>query len=182
MGIDFEELLARKRPATAEVSISLDSDLTDALATARAAFEVARTVALDHPDQRSSQVALEEAEVALDEAEEAAAGCIVTFRFEGLSGPDWDALVDEHPATTAQTDRARKAKEPAPVWNEETFEPALIAATCIDPEMTYEQVQMLFKSPGWNKAETEGLFMAAHNASRRRRVPQLGKGSGRTPS
>ncbi len=182
MAIDFEGLMAKKRPTTIECEIALDADLVEAHATALAAYEVARIVAADNPDQASSQDALRDAEAALEDAEAAAAEVVVAFRFRGLGANDWDALVDEHPATAEQKAEARRDGTPAPVWNKDTFGPALVAACCIEPEMTYEDAQQLWKSEEWNFAELRDLFNAAYNACRGRRVPQLGKGTGRTLS
>jgi hypothetical protein len=180
MAIDFEELLAKKRPTTVDVALALDADVAEAHATALAAYEVAKAVSVDNPDQKSAAAALRDAEAALEDAEAAAAESVVTFRFQGLGRSNWDALVDEHPATREQKDKARKDNASVPVWNEDTFAPALVAACCIDPVMSYEQAQQLWKSGEWNWAELRDLFNAAYNASRGRRVPQLGKGSGRT--
>jgi hypothetical protein len=180
MALDFEELLAKKRPTTVEVTLAMDADVAEAHATALAAYEVARTVAVDNPGQKSAQEALRDAEAALEDASAALEQAVVTFRFQGLGRAEWDALVDEHPATREQKDKARKDNATVPVWNEDTFGPALVAACCIDPVMTYEQVQSLWKSEEWNWAELRDLFTAAYNASRGRRVPQLGKGFGRT--
>jgi len=182
MPIDFEALLARKRPATAECVIALDAEAVDAVAAARAVWQAAEAAAIDHPELRSAQQARDNAEAALDAAEKAAADATATFRFEGISGPKWDLLVDAHPPTDEQVEKARAAKEELPTWNDDTFPPVAVAACCVEPAMSLEQVQQLFASGQWNAAETQGLFSAAHTASRTRRVPQLGKGFGRTLS
>lgn len=182
MALDFEELLERKRPTTAELPMALDADVAEAHATALAAYEVARTVAADNPNQKSSQDALREAEAALEEAASALAKAVVTFRFQGLGANEYDALVDEHQATEDQKRKARQANQPIPVTNEDTFPPALVAACCVDPPMTYEQAVSLWKDGKWNHRELRDLFDAAWGVSRGRRVPQLGKGFGRTQS
>jgi len=182
MALDFEALLAKKRPTTVEVTIALDADIAETHATALAAYNVARTVATDHPDQESSKVALREAQDALDEAEAVLAEAVVTFRFKGINPAEYDALVEEHPATEDQKRKARKDNDTAPVVNLDTFKPALVAASCVEPEMDYEQAQMLWKDGNWNQKELADLFDGAWGASRGRRVPALGKGFGRTLS
>jgi len=182
MALDFEELLERKRPTTAELPMALDADVAEAHATALAAYEVARDVARDNPGQKSAQDALRDAEGALEEAEAALSGAVVIFKFQGLGAHEYDALVDEHQATEDQKRKARQANLPVPVTNEDTFAPALVAACCIDPPMTYEQAVMLWKSDRFNHRELRDLFDAAWGVSRGRRVPQLGKGFGRTQS
>jgi hypothetical protein len=181
MAFDFEELQRRKRPATAECRIALDSEVIDTHARALAAYDAAKAVADEHPGP-ASKAALADAEDALETAEAAAAEATVTFKFKGLSEEDWDALVGEHPATSDQVRKARRDATSVPTWNEDTFPCALVAACCVEPEMTVEQVEQMWKSPDWNAAELQGLFSAAYSASRTRRVPELGKGFGRTPS
>lgn len=182
MALDFEELLAKKRPTVVECRIALDADLAEAHATALTEHDVAERVATDNPDQRSAQDALAAAQEALSAAEDAMEGTTAVFRFQGLGRAEWDALVEEHPATREQKEKARKESASPPVWNDDTFGPALVAACSVDPVITYEQAAMLWKSDKWNFAELKDLFGAAFSASRGRRVPQLGKGFGRTQS
>lgn len=181
MAFDFAELQRRKRPATAECALALDSDVIDAHSRALRAYETAKTVAEETPTS-TTKAALAEAEDALEVAEAAAAEATVTFKFRGISEEEWDALIDVHGPTPDQIRKARKDNAAAPTWNDDTFPQALVAASCIEPEMTAEQVGEMWKSPQWNAAELQGLFQAAYSASRTRRVPELGKGFGRTPS
>lgn len=46
-------------------------------------------------------------------------------------------------------------------YNAEKFAPMLIAATCIDPEMTEEDAKEIWDSDEWNRGERMQLFMAA---------------------
>lgn len=181
MAFDLQEFLAAKRPNTVECSIALDPDVVTAHLEAQAAVNVARAV--DEAESSPvSRAALADAEDALEEAVAASEASAQVFRFTGLSGPEWDALIDEHPPTRDQIKAARDAKDAPPSWNEDTFPAALIAACSSDPPLTPEDAEQLLKSPNMNGAETQGLFLAARDASRTRRVPQLGKGSGSTRS
>lgn len=179
MPINFDDLLAKKRPTTIECQIALDADVAEAHALALTAYEMAKMTAADNPGQKSAKDALRAAETALRAAEDEAVEAVVAFKFQGISRADWESLIDEHQATRDQKEKARLVDQAAP-WNDDTFPPALVAACCVDPEMTYEQAQSMWKSDRWNFAELDALFNAAYNASRGRRVPQLGKGSGRT--
>lgn len=177
MPFDVATFLAGKRPNTATCPIALDPDVAQAHIEAQAAADVARAVAEADPSE-TSRASLSDAEEALDAAQAAVDASTQVFTFVGLDGPSWDALVDSHPPTADQVRRAKKLDQPKPVWNEETFPAALIAACSADPALTAEDAQQLLDAPNMNAAETSGLFYAAHTASRTRRIPQLGKGSG----
>ncbi len=179
MTFDLDEFLAKKRPNTASCPIALDPDVVQAHVAAQAALDVARAVVEADPS-KTSREALAEAEDALEEALAATEASTQVFGFVGIDGPSWDALVDAHPPTPEQLKRAKKLDQGKPVWDETTFPAALIAACSSDPVLTVEQAQRLLDASNMNAAETSGLFYAAHAASRTRRIPQLGKGSGST--
>ncbi|MEA2704261.1 MAG: hypothetical protein QOD63_2206 [Actinomycetota bacterium] len=181
MTFDLAGFLAAKRPNTATCPIALDSDVVQAHVEAQAAVDVARAV-VEANSNSVSRSALAEAEEALEAAVAASEAATQVFAFVGLDGPSWDALVDAHPPTPEQIRRAKKLDQPKPNWDEDTFPAALIAACSSDPELTAEEAQELLAAPNMNAAETGGLFIAAHSASRTRRIPQLGKGSGSTRS
>lgn len=182
MALDIEALLQRKRRNTAECPIAIDPDAIEAHTRALADCEAARAVAADNPERASARTALAEAEERLEAAERAADEATIVFRFRGLSDEEWDLLIDEHQPTPDQVHRARKKGETPPDWNPDTFPAALVAACCTDPGLTLDQAQAMWKSPDWNGAELSAIFNGAFTASRMRRVPQLGKGSGRTLS
>jgi hypothetical protein len=181
MPFDVQAFLADKRPNTASVPIARDPDVIEAHARARAAADVARAVVDENPTP-TARAALAEAEEALEEAEEAAEAVTQVFIFKGLPDHEWDTLLDDHAPTKDQVTQAKKRGVDPPKWNEDTFPQALVAACSFDPELTVEDVEQLFKAEQMNGAETGALFYAAFDASRSRRVPQLGKGFGRTLS
>lgn len=179
MSFDLEKWLATKRPQSTTCALASNPDLVEAHARAEAAVNVARAVVEDNPTT-TARAALDDAEEALSDAEEAVEAVTTLFRFEGLSAPEWDALMDDHPPTADQARKARKAGLTAPVWNEDTLPAALIAACCVEPKLSVEDAQRILADPHLNAAEAQSLFVAARDACRTRRVPQLGKGSGRT--
>lgn len=181
MPFDVQAFLADKRPNTTTCPIALDPDVIESHARAQAAVDVARGVVDENPSP-TSRAALEEAQEALEKAAQAAEAATVTFRFRGLSGDAWDALLGDHSPTKDQIAKARKDGVAVPGWNEDTFPQALIAACSLDPELSEDDVEQMRKSEKFNGAELQALFVAAYDASRARRVPQLGKGSGRTLS
>lgn len=181
MSFDVEEFLARKRPNTAECPIAMDPDAVEAYARAKAAVDVARAV-VDESPTSTARAALAEAQEDLEAAEVAARAATQVFTFRGLSEPEWSALIGEHGPTKDQITQARKDQKIPPPWNDDTFPQALIAACSVDPELSAEDVERMRKSEKLNGAEMQALFVAAHDASRTRRVAQLGKGSGSTQS
>lgn len=62
----------------------------------------------------------------------------IEFRFRGIPYRDWMTLIAAHPPTAAQQKVSRNADH-----NPDTFEPAAIAASCVDPEMTPEDAAQI---------------------------------------
>jgi hypothetical protein len=180
--LDFEELRRAKRPNTGRCDIALDPEPLDVLDAARAAHQAAKDAVAASADQAAARAALADAEEALEAAEERATAAVLTFRFRGLAPHEYDDLVDVHQPTPEQVRRAAKAGQPPPGWNEDTFPQALVAACLVEPPYDPQQVAEMWKSDDWNGSELGALFGAAYNACRSRRVPDLGKGSGRTQS
>lgn len=78
----------------------------------------------------------------------------VSFLFRAIGARDWDKLVSKFPPTTEQ--RADGAS-----FNMHTFAPALLAATCADPEMSEAQWKEIWESPDWNRGEIIQLYATA---------------------
>lgn len=58
----------------------------------------------------------------------------VTFQFQALKRSEWETLTEAHPARAQHDER----------FNWDTFPPALISASLIDPPMTVDEVTALF--------------------------------------
>jgi len=108
-----------------------------------------------------------------------------TFRFRGIGRLAWRRLLDEHPATDEQQQQHRAAQlergvMPSQVtklgWNADTFPPAAIAATCVEPKITEAQARKLWDSPAWNDGELDKLFSAVLLVNQSDRRVSLGKG------
>lgn len=158
-----------KRPATFDhlkskqrlertVKVYLDQDAVDEYESALRGVETAPTDRKAAADQR-----LAEAQAKLDET-------TVTLRFQQIGRKTYDALLREHPPRDNDPD-----DKDAP-YHSETFAPALVAASCVEPKMTEEQVVELFEE--WNTSELMDLFMAAMEVNTQRRVVNLGKAFG----
>lgn len=70
----------------------------------------------------------------VNEAANAVHEAELEFRFRAMPGRKWLDLVAQHPLTAQQRKDGATGG-----WNPDTFEPAALAASCVDPEMTVEQ-------------------------------------------
>lgn len=78
----------------------------------------------------------------------------VSLSFRGISAHRYDRLISSHPPR--KSDKAQGY-----AYNPDTFGPAIVAATCIDPEMTSEDAKEIWESDDWNRGERMQLLMAA---------------------
>ena len=90
---------------------------------------------------------------------------LIEFRFKGIGRRQWADLLAEHPPTKQQKLLDRNAPY------DDTFEYAAIAASCVQPAMTVEQVRALDASgavdvQGWNE-----LWSSCLRANVREAVP-----------
>lgn len=137
--------------------------------------DLARSTALtaEHEELKAKVEAASEA--LLDD------GDVVRFWFQSIGPLAYDDLIAEHPPTDEQIDAARKEGAMKPQWNEDTFMPELVAASCVEPEgYTADDFIEALKSPNWSTADTNHLMNAAQMVNIGRVQVDLGKGSGRT--
>lgn len=74
-----------------------------------------------------------------------------TMLFRALGAKAYDDLLAEHPPT-------KKDKEDGGVWNGETFPPALIAASSLDPKISADEATEVWTSPDWSRGELYDMF------------------------
>ncbi len=74
-----------------------------------------------------------------------------TMLFRALGSKEYDDLIAKHPPT-------KKDKDDGGVWNTETFPPALIAASSLDPKITDEESEKIWESPDWSRGELFDIF------------------------
>lgn len=148
--VDIGEVLKRAKAPERVVDICLDADLAaehDALSQRLAAAQRSQATTMAGSG--------EAAEIAhrIRDIEERMQASVVQFRMRGLSAYRRQEWLDAHPA--------REGKQ-------ELFDPytapvALIAACCVDPEMTPEQAKELCEKLG--TGQTDQLFNAAWEAT-----------------
>ena len=73
---------------------------------------------------------------------------------EALSPEEFDTLVAAYPPNGAD-------KEKGFTWNPDTFQPALVAACCVKPDLTLAQANALWANEAWAAGERSSLFFAA---------------------
>lgn len=158
----FDHLKA-KAPLERTVSVVLSDEAVRAWEVASSAYEGARL---------AGRVTAE-LEATRDEARAAVEAATVTLRFRSIGRRRYDSLVEDHPVSDEGRQRAQDQGAPAPPYDVETFAPALIAASCVDPVLTVEQVGEIWDE--WNTAELMELWAAALEVCTQRRVVDLGK-------
>ncbi len=162
--------LRKKPPIERVVSVPTDNDALDAFVEATADLKRAEEAS---PVVKAEAMAA--AQAAHDAAKAAVKATTVEMRFRSIGRKAYRALMDAHPPTEEQ-----KADAEGLSYNSETFAIALIAASCVDPVLTVEQVEIL--DAEWNSAELVPLWMAALEVNTQRRVVDLGKVSNGTRS
>lgn len=78
----------------------------------------------------------------------------VTLKYQAIGQREYDKLVAKYPPTPEQ--RVDGAS-----FNIDTFAPALIAACCVEPEMTLDDAKELWDSPEWSRGDVMVLFRNA---------------------
>jgi hypothetical protein len=158
--------LRKKQPLQKLVTIPLSSEAVEAYDRAENALERARL--LNETDKLSGlELELEGARAHLENESE-------TLVFQSMGRLAYDDLVEEHPPTEEQIKEFQEANggKGRPPYNIDTFAPALVAASCVEPQMTVDEVNVLFTE--WNATEVAELWVAALEVNTQRRVVSLG--------
>lgn len=77
------------------------------------------------------------------------------LQFRSISSKELDKMRGEHPPT-------RDQKASGLGVNPDTWAPALVAATLIDPKFSYEEMLEIWQSDGWSAGELDNLFSIAN--------------------
>ena len=152
----MDDILNAKKPNTRTIDIILDSDL---------ALEIQmKTLELEQAKARSKgKKSLAEGtgslEKELDELFEKAADTVATFTFQDMGRKSFDALLVAHQPTVKEKKTVADQGGGILEYSQETFPPALIAATAIDPVITLEEAEQIYNT--WSSGDAEILFTAA---------------------
>lgn len=159
--------LKKKKPLEKRVPIYLDDETVERMQLA---------------EQMHSTMPNEETQAELDAASAALKESTVTMVFRSIGRKAYEKLVSEHPPTDEQIAEAEKDNEPKPAYNIDTFAPALVLKSCVEPKMTEDEVLVIFEgddeTPAWNTTEILEIWLAALEVNTQRRVVSLGKGYG----
>jgi len=168
--VTMADILAMKAPPTETVRICVDPALAKARDEAEQAAERAQGESDLLPNRDDLRQAATAARKAADAAKAAADAATVAFTFRALERPKLAALLKAHPPTAAEVQEYRDARKelgmPAigsPQFNADTFPPALLVASVVEPAMTLAEANQLWAE--WSEAETSALFTAAWNAN-----------------
>lgn len=156
--------LKKKQPLQRTIQIPLDEDVNERYEAASQA--VADAQLTDGKPPAELQAELEAATEALRES-------TITLKFRSIGRKAYDALLLDWPITEEQKKELEAEGEAPPSWNTEEFPVHLIAASCVEPAMTPDQVREL--SEEWNSVEFAALWVAALEVNTLRRVVDLGK-------
>ena len=167
----FDHLKSAKKPLRRTITIFLDDDTVTALAEAQ--NDYAEAVQKAQPEGLDPAEKTELLE-AISTARQAVEASSVEMTFQSIGRKKYDRLMQLYPPSDEQ--KAEFAKEHGegaePAYDADAFAAALIAASCITPAMTEEDVAELRDE--WNTAEYVELFTAALEVNTQRRVADLG--------
>lgn len=169
--------LRAKKPVRAEYRVHLSDEPIRALREARGELDRAESLLAESKTDTVLNYAREQVAQAREHVEKARAEAeadSVLLVFHGISRDDFNALVDAHPPSEED---AKKGRD----YDPNTFPPALIAATCVDPGFDSPD-EVLDVIGDWNMTERESLFTTAMSTCVLSRVADLAKGFAATPS
>lgn len=147
------EIMSSKKPVTKVVYIQLDGEVSTRLAELSDELEEAKRfdVLSNSPDTAPAIKAK------MDEVREVSKDTLASFTFRSIGRYRYDELVG---LPKHQPSKEQKTKDGLN-FNPDTFPPALVAASCIEPEMSLEEAEAIFADPDWNGAELQRLFFGA---------------------
>lgn len=97
------------------------------------------------PVRREVQVAVTDDDGGVEE---------ITLIFQSIGNKAYDDLVSKYPPSPKQVKDGLS-------YDLDKFAPALVAQSCVDPELTLEDAKEIFESDSWNRGELMMLFYAA---------------------
>jgi hypothetical protein len=146
------EIIGKKRGVTKLVTIQLDGEVATVISLLNSKHAAAIAYDHDHNEEDTAPAVQEEIDATL----EAAKDTEVVFKFKSIGAPAYDDLLNE-PENQPNEEQKKLGGD----FNPDHFPPALVAASCVDPEMTLEDAFTIYLDPQWNGAELQKLFFGA---------------------
>ncbi|NUP49012.1 MAG: hypothetical protein HOW97_17155 [Catenulispora sp.] len=145
----FEDVMGVAKPRETEVTLCLAGDL--AAKADHLAEQLELADARPAPTSLAEVDPRRELEAELEKVHQAMRPSNVVFRFQALGRVAYSDLLAAHPPRLGVADDG--------AWNNDTYPNALIAATCLEPAMTVEQVEQLTEV--LNQRQRNELWAAA---------------------
>ncbi|MGW7359473.1 hypothetical protein ACWGI0_23275 [Streptomyces sp. NPDC054802] len=142
---DIKDVLKKVRPRELTVPVCLAGDLAAEVERLEAKLS---SLSEWRPDSIADQNPGIEIAEKIASARREMQESEVEFTFRALGAEAWSDLVAMHPGKTDEE-----------AWDVDTLQPALVAASCVDPVMTREQLDELFE--GLNLGQRQQLLDAA---------------------
>lgn len=125
-----DDLSGRRRPST-----PYTIQLTDPSESAAALNQAQRM--LRQAEIKDDKAELKKRRTAVTRATAKVQECFRVFEIAALEADVYEDLIEDHPPTPEQIEKAGKGPDERPEWNDKTFYPALLEA-CVDDDMTTE--------------------------------------------
>ena len=189
--LTFDHLKSKKKPNYKDQIILLDpskgnavDEVKEKLAAVEKKIFLKDSIKTPGPSVKSDIKALnkelESLKEDLEAAEEAMYEASALFRFKSIGRNSMDELLAENSPSPRQIEEAKVEGNNDLQYNPETFPQALIAASCVEPDMSVEDVQELWDDEDWTTPELLSLFTAAQEVNQDFRLLDPKKGYGLT--
>jgi hypothetical protein len=160
----------RKKRNRDSVTIALDPDVGKAWLEAQSDINRWELVLTQNGDDADALQSRDEAQQRLDGMRDLLEENSITFVFESLPRHEYEKLVQANPPKADQIKDARKTgalrKNQTLPFDIETFPPALIAASVVEPvDMTESAVQELWNGSDWGQSELNQIYECAMRAN-----------------
>ena len=155
MTLTFDELKAAREPREDKIGVPLNQQLLEDIAELERAIEIQKIMDAQlnrPPEAPRTRKRLEELQAQATDAAE-------WFTFREMPRRAFKDLIRKHPAL----DERGKPAKGGPRWNEETFAPALIAASCVSHDFTEAQWRELWDE--WGAWIMYPLFACAYQVN-----------------
>lgn len=148
------EIMAKKKAVLKTAIIQTDGEIANEVNELRQLHTAARDAdRLSNAPETAPRIQKQ-----IDKLVEQSGDTLEVFTFKSIGRFSYDELVAEHPPSKDQ-------KKDGSDFNPDTFPPALVSASCVEPEISIEDAVKIFASPEWNGAELRKLFFAALDAN-----------------